>query len=210
MYLTECIQGCIIVVVDFVVEDANVVVIFMDVISVVCVNGVDVIVIFEVVSMLVVESLVTKHSDKANKLNSYHIRYYLLSQIFEFRKIILKNKTGKQLPTSFVAHDAIKVLVFLSIRIKVRRIAIYTLSMTPPITMISITFNSSTTWIQAASSLAGSTVCACEMINTNVYATDIRIIDPTSLFLANIICKYLLQLNEHIELVEMKFMNEGL
>ena len=54
------------------------VVIFMDVISVVCVNGVDVIVIFEVVLMLVVESLVSKHSDKANKLNSYHIRYYLL------------------------------------------------------------------------------------------------------------------------------------
>ena len=54
------------------------VVIFLDVISVFCVNGVDVIVIFEAVSMLVVESLVSKHSDKANKLNSYHIRYYLL------------------------------------------------------------------------------------------------------------------------------------
>ena len=55
------------------------VVIFLDVISVVCVNGVDVIVIFEVVSMLVVESLVSKHSDKASKLNSHYIQYYLSS-----------------------------------------------------------------------------------------------------------------------------------
>ena len=141
-------------------------VVFMVSVSVEFINGVVVIVTSEIVLKLVEESLVSKLSSKDT----------------------IKNQTGKKLLTSFVAHETIKALVFLSIRKKIRRIAIYTFSMAPPITMIFITFNSSTNWIRAASSLARSTVCACVMINSNVYTTDIRIIDPTFLSLALITC----------------------
>ena len=63
--LTISIPGCVVIVVDLVVEAmaVNVVVVFLVSVSVVFVNGEVVIVIFEVVFMFVVESLVSKRDD---------------------------------------------------------------------------------------------------------------------------------------------------